>query len=138
MYYTTSQLDYFPFLCNADIDSSFVPLSHYSNSIHSMSGKNLSHILISTALTSSRVCCFLGCRKLNLCFQGLEPGPSGIPGAPPPVPAPGSAENIVSGSRVALVAFSLLLLFMPPLTRSMMSVRVSAGHSSSSQLKLES
>ena len=58
-------------------------------------------------LTSSTAACFLGCLKLNLCFQGLGGRFSG-PGV----------LNIVSGSRVALVAFSLLLLFMP-LYRSM-------------------
>ena len=60
-----------------------------------------------TVLTSSTAACFLGCLKLNLCFQGLGGRFSG-PGV----------LNIVSGSRVALVAFSLLLLFMP-LYRSM-------------------
>ena len=67
-------------------------------------------------LTSSTAGCFLGCLKLNLCFQGLGGRFSG-PGV----------LNIVSGSRVALVAFSLLLRFMP-LYRSMAAPSALAHH----------
>ena len=47
------------------------------------------------------MCCFLGCLKLNRCFHGLVTVKSV------------ALADMVSGSRVAFVAFSLLLRFIP-------------------------
>ena len=135
---------YFSFLCYLCWHRYVVLLSHYpiiQILFIQCPAKTYLPLTLSSLqpLTSSRVCCFLGCLKLNLCFQGLEPGPSGPVDPGPPGPAPGPWENIVSGSRVALVAFSLLLLFMPPLTLSMMRVRGGQWQwSSLHQPKLES
>ena len=50
--------------------------------------------------------------KINISMTKVLPGV-----------APGTAlENIVSGSLVAFVAFSLLLRFMPPLTLSILAL----------------
>ena len=130
---------YFPFFCVfcADTHRYVVLLSHYPIiqilfiQCPAKTDPSLPP-LSSLLLTSSRVGCFLGCLKLNLCFQGLGPSVPEAPGPPGPAGPPGPWENMVSGSLVALVAFSLLLLFMPPLTLSMspclmLSVKVREG-----------
>ena len=78
------------------------------------------YIVPTFPLTSSTGGCFFGCLKLNLCFQGL----GGFSG-------PGVENIVVSGSLVALVALSELLLFMP-LYLSMLALV--AGHNMSEDL----